>query len=300
MARLLKGILWLGALGLIVAIAGYILILPRLGQADLSAAVGGLSGDATRGEYLVIASGCIACHTDLKNKGKFLAGGAPLKTPFGTFYAPNITSDKTYGIGKWSSDQFAKAMLAGIAPDGGHYFPSFPYTSYAAMRPQDVADIKSYLDKVEPVSQPSKPHELGWPFSDRSFVGVWKELFFEPNAFKEHSDKSEAWNRGAYLVNVLGHCGECHTQRNLMGGQSGVPLAGNSNGPDGARVPGIRGLTARKKPWSNNDLLLSLQVGMIPSGDFLGGTMAEVVAHSTSKLKPSDQAAMSEYIMRLK
>ena len=299
MARLLKGLLWLGALGVLVVIAGYILILPRLGQTDLPAGVDGLSGDAKRGESLVIAGGCIACHTDLKKKGKFLAGGAALKTPFGTFYAPNITSDKTHGIGGWSSAQFAKAMLAGIAPDGGHYFPSFPYTSYAAMKPQDVADIKSYLDKVEPVSQPSKPHELGWPFSDRSFVGIWKTIFFQPVAYTEQTGKSANWNRGAYLVNVLGHCGECHTQRNLMGGQSGVPLAGNSNGPDGARVPGIRGLAARKKPWSKDDLMLSLQVGMIPSGDFLGGTMAEVVAHSTSKLTPSDQAAMSDYLIGL-
>ncbi len=300
MARLLKRLFWLGTLALLLAVAGYVLVLPRLGRTDISGRIDGLAGNAGRGKYLVVAGGCIACHTDLKKKGKFLAGGAALKTPFGTFYAPNITPDKTHGIGGWSPVQFANAMLAGLAPNGEHYFPSFPYTSYAAMKLQDVADIKSYLDTVEPVSQPSRPHEIGWPFSDRNLVGIWKELFFRTATFDAQPDKGANWNRGAYLVNVLGHCGECHTQRNFLGGSSGVPLSGNYNGPEGADVPSIRGLAQRKKPWSKDDVLISLQVGMIPSGDFLGGTMAEVVAHSTGKLTPRDQAAIAEYLISLK
>ncbi len=300
MARFLRGVLWLGILALLAAVASYLLVLPRLGQSDASASLDGLTGNVERGKYLVTAGGCIACHTDLKKKGKLLAGGAALKTPFGTFYAPNITPDRKHGIGGWSSAQFAKAMLDGIAPDGSHYFPSFPYTSYTAMKAQDVADIKTYLDTIEAVSQPSRLHELVWPFSDRNLVGVWKELFFRSTAFAAQTDKSATWNRGAYLVNVLGHCGECHTQRNLMGGRSGVALAGNSAGPEGAKVPGIRGLTERNEPWSKDDVLISLQVGMIPSGDFVGGTMAEVVAHSTGKLTPADQAAIAEYLISLK
>ena len=300
MRRFLKGVLWLALLALLVASAGYFFVLPQLGVSGDSPRIANLTGDAQRGQYLVIAAGCIACHTNIKAKGKFLAGGPALKTPFGKFYAPNITSDKTYGIGGWTQEQFAKAMLAGIAPDGSHYFPSFPYTSYTAMKPQDVADIRRYLDTVAPVASPSRPHELIWPFSDRKFVGVWKELYFKPRTFKTASEESQSWNRGAYLVEVLGHCGECHTQRDFLGGQSDTPLEGNTSGPDGGKVPGIRGLISRKKPWNKDDIVMSLQVGMMPSGDFLGGTMAEVVAHSTGKLTPDDRAAIAEYLVSLK
>lgn len=282
-----------------LAVAGYIAVLPQLGQPSASVSVATLAGDADRGKYLVTAGGCIACHTDLKKKGKLLAGGAALKTPFGTFYAPNITSDKTHGIGGWSLQQFATAMRAGIDPDGQHYFPSFPYTSYTAMTLQDIADIKSYLDTVTAVATPSRTHDLAWPFSDRQFVGAWKELYFAQRTFKDTPGKSSAWNRGAYLVTVLGHCGECHTQRDLLGGSTGTALAGNTNGPDGGKVPSIRALSGGKKAWSKDQILLSLQVGMTPSGDFLGGTMAEVVSHSTAKLTAEDQAAIVAYLVDL-
>ena len=296
MARLFKGLMWLCAIGIAVAGAGYFAVLPQLGQSNAPTLDGGLAGDADRGKYLVAAGGCVACHTDVKAKGKFLAGGGALKTPFGTFYAPNITSDKTHGIGGWSLAQFATAMRAGIAPDGQHYFPSFPYTSYAAMKAQDIADIKSYLDGVAAVAVPARAHELVWPFSDRRLVGAWKELYFKHRAFNDRPGKGATWNRGAYLVNVLGHCGECHTQRNWLGGSTGIPLAGNSNGPDGGKVPSIRALSKGKTGWSKDQLALSLQIGMTPSGDFLGGTMAEVVAHVTGKLTPDDQAAIVAYL----
>lgn len=292
MARFLRCTVWLVFIGTAIAVAGYFLVLPNLGRSVEAINVKGLNGDAKRGAYVAVAAGCLTCHTDYKNKGKLLAGGPAIKTPFGTFYAPNITPDRSNGIGGWTLEQFSTALTAGIAPDGNHYFPSFPYTSYAKMKPQDIADIKSYLDTVASVAQASRPHELSWPFSDRSAVGAWKELNFR-------APRDQKMSRGAYLVNVLGHCGECHTQRDMLGGTTGSPLAGNSNGPGGAKVPGLRRLVTDGSPWTADNIQLSLQVGMKPNGDFLGDTMAEVVEHSTGKLSDEDRRAMATYLLSL-
>ena len=292
MTKLGRLVVWLTLIGVVVLVAGYSVALPQLGGSVRPISVADLTGDAKRGEYLAVAAGCLTCHTDYKKKGQLLAGGPALKTPFGTFYGPNITPDKAHGIGGWTLAQFSQALTAGVAPDGGHYFPSFPYTSYAKMKPQDIADIKSYLDSVPPVGTPSHPHDLPWPFSDRNFLGAWKWLNF-------NSSRAEDMNRGAYLVNVLGHCGECHTQRDILGGKIGLPLAGNTNGPGGAKVPGLRGLSTDGKSWTADNIKLSLQVGMKPNGDFLGDSMAEVVEHSTSKLSDADRGAMAAYLVSL-
>ena len=292
MTRFLRYIVGPALIGVVIVIAGYFLVLPNLGRSVQAVDLRDLTGDAKRGAYLAVAAGCLTCHTDYKKKGKLLAGGPAIKTPFGTFYGPNITPDTTHGIGGWTLKQFSKALTAGIAPDGTHYFPSFPYTSYAEMKPQDIADIKSYLDTVAPVTQPSRSHDLSWPFSDRSAVGAWKMLNFGATRDQEMS-------RGAYLVHVLGHCGECHTQRDMLGGKTGLPLAGNTNGPGGAKVPGLRQLATDGTPWTADNIKLSLQVGMKPNGDFLGDTMAEVVAHSTGKLSDEDRSAMATYLLSL-
>ncbi len=295
--RVLVGVALFGAAGLAI---GYFVILPQLGQPGEPRNFAGMTGDAKRGKYILTAAGCIACHTDVKQKGKFLAGGPALETPFGTFFAPNITPHKTHGIGGWSLQEFAAALIDGISPKGRHYFPSFPYTSYSGMKSQDIADLKSFLDTVEPVAKPSRPHRMIWPISDRRFVGGWKLLYFRRAEILPLSDKSAVWNRGAYLVNVLGHCGECHTQRDILGGQYGDKHAGNSRGPNGSNVPGIRKLrTASGNPWKKDELIMALQVGMMPSGDFMGDVMAEVVEHSTSKLKPEDLDAIAEYLISL-
>lgn len=278
---------------LTAGVVGSMLVLPQLGRSVPAVAVDGLIGNAERGAYLATAAGCLTCHTDFKNKGQLLAGGAAIKTKFGTFYGPNITPHRTHGIGGWTNDEFSKALTVGIGPGGKQYFPSFPYTSYASMQPQDLVDIKSYLDTVTPVASPSRPHDLVWPFSDRSAVGAWKFLNFKP-------DPANAESRGAYLVNVLGHCGECHTQRNWLGGKRGVPLAGNRDGPGGEKVPGLRALSTDGAPWTMADIRLALQLGMKPNGDFLGSTMAEVVEHSTGKLSDEDRTAMAMYILSLK
>ena len=287
----------LGVAGFVVV---YFAILPRLGQPGEPRDFASIAGDAERGKYLIAAAGCIACHTDFKKKGRFLAGGPALKTPFGTFYAPNITPHKQHGIGGWTLQQFSRALTAGISPKGEHYFPSFPYTSYTGMTSQDIADLKSYLDTVEPVAKQSRAHEVSWPFSDRRFVGGWKQIYFTRAAFEARTDRSAGWNRGAYLVNVLGHCGECHTQRDLLGGHIGDRHAGNSRGPNGSKVPRIKDLrTNSGEHWKKDELTMALQVGMKPSGDFMGDAMAEVVELSTSNLKTADRVAMAEYLISL-
>lgn len=295
----------IGALFVVLAAAGlalfYVFVLPGFGKEERALNFAGITGDGQRGKYLVEVAGCVTCHTDDKNKGAYLAGGPPLKTPFGTFFAPNITSDKTVGIGSWSVEDLGRALTAGIAPDGSHYFPAFPYTSYRNLKVQDIADLKAYLDTVGAVPKPSRRHKVSWPFSDRRFVGIWKTLYFAPNDDPAWAHKSGPAAHGAYLVNAVGHCGECHTQRDLLGGKTGPHLGGNTRGPDGTKVPGLRTLT---KPdgthWTVDDIVMSLKVGMTPSGDFLGDEMAKVVEHATSKLTPSDLQAMARYIRSLR
>ena len=281
----------------VLAVVAYWFVLPVLAPPVRTIDFSGIEGDPKRGAYILAAAGCIACHTDQKSGGGFLAGGPALNTPFGTFYAPNITPHPKSGIGGWSRDEFARAMTSGISPKGAHYFPSFPYTSYTGMRAQDIADLKRYLDTVAPIGQDNRPHDISWPFSDRRFLNGWKWLFFKPGVFMPDRKTTAQVQRGAYLVNVLGHCGECHTQRNVFGGRSGNLLAGNTRGPDGEPVPGISGLTTRKTDaWTKDELITALQLGMTRSGDFLGASMAEVIQNSTSKLTAQDVAAMVEFL----
>ena len=255
-------------------------------------------GDAKRGQYLFDAAGCKGCHTDTKNKGKPLAGGRKLKTPFGTYYSPNITPDPMTGIGKWTDADFVRALRSGIAPDGSHYFPVFPYPSYTGITDRDILDIKAYLFTTAPVSKTNKEHDTLPPFGSRLLLGPWKTLNFTPGPFKPDPERSRQWNRGAYLVRALGHCGECHTPRNLLGAmKSGMEMAGTSDDPDGGVVPNI---TPDRKTgigkWSRGDLEEYLESGMLPDGDFAGSDMGEVIDNSTSRLTKADRKAMVDYI----
>jgi cytochrome c5 len=173
-----------------------------------------------RGEYLAKMGDCIACHTDTthKNSSSF-AGGYPIPTPFGTFYSPNITSDKETGIGKWNDDQFVRAMQHGVSPKGENYFPVFPYTSFTRVTRDDLLAIKAYLMSIPPVKKARMKDETYFPFSWRFLQYGWKILFFYPyqGVYRYDAAKSAEWNRGAYIVQGLGHCGECHTPRNIFG-----------------------------------------------------------------------------------
>jgi mono/diheme cytochrome c family protein len=257
--------------------------------------------DVERGKYLIAAAGCIACHTEekiLKDGGPILAGGRPLKTPFGTFYGPNITRDAATGIGKWSDADFLRAFREGRSPAGHNYYPSFPYTSFAGATDADLLDIKAYIFSLPAVARPNTPHDLALPFRLRFGLTYWKWLFFRAAPFKPDPAKSAEWNRGAYLVLHLGHCGECHTPRNLAGGMSSSRfLAGNPDGPEGGVVPNITpdAETGLGK-WSEADLVSYLKQGITPDGDFVGGAMTEVILHGTGKLTDADRKAMAVYL----
>ncbi len=254
-----------------------------------------------RGEYLFRAAGCANCHTDEKNHGAPLAGGRALKTSFGTFYTPNITPDPDTGIGRWSETDFIRALREGVSPAGEHYYPAFPYTSYTQLTDADLHAIWIYLSSRKPVRQANKPHDLPWYLRSRVFLGIWKKMFFHAGAFRPQPDRSAAWNRGAYLVNAVTHCGECHTPRNILGGfKPSLRLSGNADGVEGAAVPNI---TPDKKTgigkWSENDLAEYLETGATPDGDYAGDVMAEVIDNSTSQLTKEDRRAIAAYVMSL-
>lgn len=261
-----------------------------------------LADDARHhGEYLFRAAGCATCHTDEKNHGALLAGGRALKTSFGTFYTPNITPDPDTGIGRWSETDFIRALREGISPAGEHYYPAFPYTSYTQLTDADLRAIWIYLSSRKPVRQANKPHELPWYLRSRVSLGLWKKMFFHAGMFRPQPDRPAAWNRGAYLVNAVTHCGECHTPRNILGGfKPSLRLAGNADGVEGAAVPNI---TPDKKTgigkWSETDLAEYLETGATPDGDYAGDIMAEVIDNSLAPLTKEDRRAIAAYVMSL-
>lgn len=258
-------------------------------------------GNAERGAYILRLGGCTSCHTDSKNKGAPMAGGVALKSPYGTFYAPNITPDRETGIGGWSTDDFIRAMTEGKPPQGMPFYPAFPYTSYTRMTRQDLVDLKAYLDTVPPVRHQTPAHEMKFPYNLRVAMIPWQWLFFDGGTFKPDPAKSAEWNRGAYIVTGPGHCGECHSPRNFFGAViESQALSGNDAGPDGKRVPGItqhpkRGIGG----WTKNDIAYMLKTGGTPSGDAVGGAMGEVIENSTSHWIDADLDAVAEYLKSL-
>lgn len=258
-----------------------------------------------RGEYVFTAAGCYACHTDVKGKGSPLAGGRRLKTPFGVFIGPNITPDSKHGIGGWTPADFTRALREGVSPAGDPYYPAFPYGSFSRMTDGDIADLWAYLQTVAPADSANGAHELDWPFGWRWLTGVWRVLYFSPGGFEAgeppagvgEGDRA-AWQRGAYLVRVLGHCGECHTPRGGLGAMDDdLFLAGSAQGAEGEAVPNITPDSATGiGGWNRSDIEFYLKIGMDPDGDFVGGAMAGVVEHSTGKLKPEDRGAIAIFV----
>jgi len=253
-----------------------------------------------RGAYLAAAADCVACHTDPADGGRPYAGGRALATPFGTFYSPNITPDPETGIGRWSEAEFLRALREGVRPDGSNYFPVFPYPSFTKITDDDARAIKAYLFAQPPVRQSSREHDVAFPFSWRFLQNGWKLLFFSPGPFRPAPERPEPYNRGAYLVTALAHCGECHTPRNWFGATEPHRfLAGNPNGPDGKKVPNI---TPDRKTgignWSEDDIIGVLADGHTPDFDKVGGAMAEVVK-STSRLTDADRQAIALYLRSL-
>jgi mono/diheme cytochrome c family protein len=268
------------------------------GAAALLAALAASAQDdlVEKGRYLTHAGGCISCHTEDRDDAIPLAGGRAMETPFGTFYSPNITPDVETGIGGWSDDDFVNAFWEGTSPDGEHYFPAFPYTSYTGASREDLLAIKAYLFSLAPVGRQSPEHDLAWYMSTRLAAGGWKAVNFEPARFEPDPDRDAQWNRGAYLVRHLGHCGECHTPRSV----TGVPdadreFAGSTFG--GEKIPNISSHRADGiGRWSLSDIEYFLDIGMLPDGDFTGSSMADVIEDNTSKLTREDRLAIAAYV----
>lgn len=258
----------------------------------------GDAGAVARGAYLFAVAGCAACHSDLDHGGPLLAGGRPLKTPFGVFYGPNITPDPTYGIGAWSDADFVRALREGLRPDGAHLFPVFPYPSFTLITDSDLLDLKAYIFSLPAMAVASRPQDLDFPFSWRWLQLFWRWLNFSPGPYRPDETKSAVWNRGAYLVLALGHCGECHTPRGSLGGlKTDVAFSGTAEGPDGHKVPNITPDRATGiGGWSHGQLLRLLRSGILPNGDAVGSLMGEVVDRSTSKMTDADRDAVATYL----
>lgn len=253
-----------------------------------------------RGEMLFRAADCTGCHTDAKGAGQPLAGGRPLATPFGTFYGPNITPDKQYGIGGWTEAQFHDALRKGVDRDGHYLFPVFPYPSFTGMSDADIADLYAYLQSQPAVAQPDKPHEVKAPFGWRFLQVFWRALFFTPGPLAPVEGKGAEWNRGRYLAEAVVHCEECHTPRNFLGGlKRRQAFAGNPQGPDGQKAPNI---TADAETgigkWTIEDITTLLKTGQTPDFDFVGSGMAEVVK-GTAALSDEDRRAIAVYVKSL-
>ncbi|PJJ86412.1 mono/diheme cytochrome c family protein [Brevirhabdus pacifica] len=255
-------------------------------------------GNVERGAYLARASGCIACHTDFEKGGAPLAGGAPLKTDFGVFYPPNLTSDKVHGIGDWSREDFAKAIRQGVSPEGEPYYPTFTYPFYANFTDQDIADLYAAFTTVPPVAEETPEHEVSFPFDQRWGLKLWRASFLERPLTDPDPGRSELWNRGKELVNGAAHCGACHTGRNFAGARvSEARFEGSDSLPGGRKSPSIRARDLRERGWTVSNLAYALQTGLTPEGDAFGGSMAEVVQNGTSFLRQEDLTAMATYLL---
>jgi mono/diheme cytochrome c family protein len=251
------------------------------------------------GKTMFHAGGCASCHAtpDQDDRTK-LGGGLGLKSPFGTFYAPNISSDRKDGIGAWSEADFITAMREGTSPDGRHYYPAFPYGSYRRMRAEDMRDLFAYLRTLPAVAGRVRDHDLPVPLRGRAVLGGWKFLFLDGQTFEPDANKSAQWNRGAYLVNGPGHCAECHSPRNALGGIVEHQRFAGGPDPEGGDgwIPNIT--QAGIGSYSERDIEQLLESGDMPSGDSVGGAMGKVV-RNTSKLPEEDRRAMAVYLKSL-
>jgi mono/diheme cytochrome c family protein len=263
----------------------------------LGACTSHAQGDAKRGEYLAKVAGCKGCHTEAKDGAAPFAGGRALETPFGTFYGPNITPHAQAGIGRWSEADFQRSLRRGERADGAHYYPAFPYQSFTRITDADARDLWAYFRSLPPSAQANRPHDLWFPSGWRFVMAAWKWLYFTPGPFQPDAARTPQVNRGAYLVNALGHCGECHTPRNWLGAPRGERHLAGAKLADGAGAPNLT--PARLKKWSDAELADFLKFGLTPDGDVAGETMGEVIRNSTSQLAPGDLAAMIAYLRSL-
>ena len=250
------------------------------------------------GKTVFFAGGCASCHATPGQDDKTrLGGGLGLKSPFGTFYVPNLSPDRDDGIGQWTEAQFVTAMVKGTSPDGRHYYPAFPYTSYQRLKTEDLRDLFAHLRTLPAIQGKVRDHDLPFPFNIRLTLGGWKLLFLDGAPFKPDPSKDAEWNRGAYLVNGPAHCAECHSPRSLLGAVVRSQRFAGGPSPDGEGfVPNItqRGLGS----WSVDDLARLLKTGDLPDGDTVSGDMGKVVSN-IAQLGDADRRAIASYIKSL-
>jgi mono/diheme cytochrome c family protein len=291
--RILLTLLFIGA----AALAGYVWLTapPQRWAASASPPY---VPNAANGETIFNAGGCSACHAVPNQPDRLkLGGGVAIPSPFGTFFAPNISPDPDDGIGRWSEADFVNAVRKGISPEGTHYFPAFPYTSYAHATVPDVRDLFAFLKTLPPVKGKVRDHDLPFPFNIRRNVGIWKLLYFDERLIVPDQSRPASWNRGNYLVNSFGHCAECHSPRNFLGGIIAAQRFAGGPNPEGEGwVPNItqKGIS----DWSAKDISYFLETGQTPDGDSAGGSMVRVIKN-TSQLKPEDRDAIAEYVKSL-
>ena len=290
--RILIGLIVVAAAGL--GVFWWLTIPVRVASASLPAH----QPDVANGRTMFNAGGCSSCHAVPNQPHRLkLGGGLAIPSPFGTFYAPNISPDSNDGIGRWSEADFVTAMVKGTSPSGAHYYPAFPYTSYQRVKVEDVRDLFAYLKTLAPVSGRVRDHDMPFPFNIRRTLGIWKLLFLDSRPFVADPSRSAVWNRGAYLVNGFGHCAECHSPRNFLGGiVEAQRFAGGPNPEGEGWVPNIT--QKRLGDWSARDIGSFLETGLTPDGDTAGGSMARVI-RNTSQLPAEDRAAIAEYVKSL-
>jgi mono/diheme cytochrome c family protein len=285
------------ALAVVAVLGGVAFWLLTIPQTVSAAALGPHRPDLANGRTMFIAGGCSSCHASAGDDKSRLGGGLALKSPFGTFYVPNISSDSRDGIGAWSEADFVTALTKGTSPDGRHYYPAFPYTSYQRMRLDDLRDLFAYLKTLPAVSGMVRDHDMAFPFGFRRGLGLWKLLYLDGAPFAPDPAKSAPLTRGAYLVEGPGHCAECHSPRNLMGGIIAAQRFAGGPNPEGKGwIPNIT--QKDLGDWSEKDIAYLLESGQTPEGDSVGGSMSEVVRH-TAQLATEERAAIAAYVKSL-
>lgn len=294
LSRLLK----IGAgLAVVGAVIGFVLTMPsHIPASAITAHV----PDLKNGETMFNIGGCASCHaTPKQDDPTKLGGGLGLTTPFGTFRVPNISPDKKYGIGEWSEVDFVSAVKMGVDDEGNHLYPAFPYPSYQRMRLDDVRDLFGYLKTLPAVATPSQDHEIPFPFNIRRGLGMWKLLYVDGKDLAADKSKDAVWNRGAYLVEGPGHCAECHSPRNLIGGiDSDRRFSGGPDAEGKSWVPNITPHADGIAKYTVKDIAYLLETGFTPDLDSVGGGMAEVVKN-TAKLSAEDRNAIAVYLKSL-
>ncbi len=257
-----------------------------------------LSEQIKRGEYLTRVGNCAGCHT--ARGAALYAGGAVIPSEFGNFISPNITPDIQTGIGSWTADDFWRALHFGKARDGSLLYPAFPYPNYTLVPRGDSDAMFAYLKSVPAVSQISQPHQLIFPFNQRALLSVWRALYFKPHVFETVSDKSNLWNRGAYLVNGLGHCSACHSSRNMLGANAGTQdLDGGTMSGVAWYAPSLLRMNEAHLAKLSETDASNLFNRAIATNAAMSGPMADVFASSLQYLAAADVDAMTSYLRSL-